>query len=360
MKLCVENASFGYKSEEYIIKNLNLTLNSGELVAVLGPNGAGKTTLLKCIMGFLKWNKGLSTLDGEDISKMNQKKFWQNVSYVPQAKGTSSSMKTEDMILLGLADKIGVFSQPKKADYEKVDRLMQRLNISYLMGKKCNEISGGELQMVLIARALINEPKLLILDEPESNLDFRNQLIVLNTMSELAHSENIGCIFNTHYPTHALSRADKSLLLPKNGEAVFGETAKIVTEENIESVFGVKAVIGEVETEENVYKNIMPLQISDDKKADKQIDTKENVIAVVAVIFSDYELADKINKEIHAYNQYVIGRMGIPYREAGVYIINFTLDAPKSEAEVLTHRLSVLGNVSIKTTFAQKRCSVDE
>lgn len=354
MRLCIENASFGYKKDNPIIKNMNMCASSGELIAVLGPNGAGKTTLLKCLMGFHKWDNGVSTINGEDISKMSSRKFWQTVSYVPQAKGTSSAMRVEDMILLGLTNKIGVFSSPKNSDREKVYRLAEQVEISYLLDKKCNEISGGELQMVLIARALISEPELLILDEPESNLDFKNQLIVLNTMSKLAHEEKICCIFNTHYPTHALMRADKALLLPKNKDAIFGDTARIVTEDNIKSVFGVRAVIGEIETDDNIYKNIMPLEIADDESSTKD-EYGENVIAVIAAVFSDFELADEINKEIHGYNKYVIGRMGIPYREGGVYVINFTLDAPRDEVEVLTHRLSVLGNISIKTTYAQKR-----
>ena len=115
--------------------------------------------------------------------------------------------------------------------------------------------------MVLIARALAAESEILILDEPESNLDFKNQLIVLDAMSRLA-AEGMCCIFNTHYPTHALMRATKSLIVPKQGEAFFGDTAQIVTEENIEKAFGVETVIGEVETRGNQYKSILPLRIA--------------------------------------------------------------------------------------------------
>lgn len=136
---------------------------------------------------------------------------------------------------------------------------MGLLGITHLIGKKCSEISGGELQMVLIAKALAAEPQVLILDEPESNLDFKNQLIVLDTITKLA-AEGMTCVFNTHYPAHALQRADKALILSKDGEYVFGETEKVVNEENIEKAFGVQAVIGEIETEEGIRKDVIPLK----------------------------------------------------------------------------------------------------
>lgn len=351
MKLTVENASFGYNADTPIIKALNFSAQSGELVAILGPNGAGKTTLLRCIMGFLRWQSGKSTLDGEDIRAMSGRKFWQRVSYVPQAKASAVSYTVREMILLGCTGGMGLFSSPRKGDIQRAEELAESLNISRLLDKKCNEISGGELQMVLIARALASEPELLILDEPESNLDFRNQLIVLDTLSSLA-AQGLCCIFNTHYPTHALTRATKSLILKKGGEALFGETPNIVTEQNIEQAFGVKAVISEVETPGNIYRNILPLRLAEPQEAVS--DGDRSVIAVVSAVFSDFSLAAQINELLHEYGGYLIGRMGMPYREGGVYIINATLDAPASAAESLSHRMGILPGVNVKTTYSEK------
>lgn len=351
MNLTVENAGFGYRSDAPIIKNLNFSAQSGELVAILGPNGAGKTTLLRCIMGFLRWQSGRSLLDGEDIRTMLGRKFWQKVSYVPQAKGTAVSYTAQEMILLGCTGGMGIFSSPDKSDIQKVLAIAERLNISRLLDKKCNKISGGELQMVLIARALVSEPELLILDEPESNLDFKNQLIVLDTLSSLA-AQGLCCIFNTHYPTHALTRATKSLILKKGGEVLFGETPQIVTEQNIEQAFGVRTVISEVETPGNIYRNILPLSLSEPHETAQPED--RSVIAVVSAVFSDFSLAARINGLLHEYSGYLIGRMGMPYREGGVYIINATLDAPVSAAEGLTHRLGILPGVNVKTTYSEK------
>ncbi len=352
MKLTVENGYFSYKKDQPILQNMNFSAQSGELLAILGPNGAGKTTLLRCMMGFLPWQSGRSLLDDEDISKMSPKKLWQKLAYVPQAKGTFSALFVSDMILLGCTNRLNVFSVPGNKEKKYTEEIAAQLGISHLLQKKCNEISGGELQMVLIARALAAKPEILILDEPESNLDFKNQLIVLDTMSKLA-ADGMCCIFNTHYPTHALMRATKSLIVQKNGDTLFGNTSQIVTEENIERAFGVETVIGEVETSGNQYKSILPLRIAkEDRKKDVNADDTRT-IAVITVLFSDFAMGDKINEIFQAYSNDIVGRMGMPYREGNVFIINVTLDAPRREIDALFHRLSILTDVRTKVTFAE-------
>jgi iron complex transport system ATP-binding protein len=351
MKLTIENAGFSHKKGVPIIQNLNFSAESGEVVAILGPNGAGKTTLLRCMMGFLRWDTGKSMLDGENIREIPAKRLWRRVSYVPQAKGVSSALTGREMILLGCTNRIGLFSAPGKKELQQVEELAQKLGITALLDKKCSQISGGELQMILIARALAARPELLILDEPESNLDFKNQLIVLETISGLA-SEGICCIFNTHYPTHALLHATKSLILHKGGETIFGDTATVLTEENIQRAFGVEAVIGEIETPGNVYRSVLPLKIAGEGENEKLGDEKNDprMIAVLSIIFQHFELGEKINELLHTYSRYIVGRMGMPYAEAGVYIINVTVDAPQSEVQVLLHKLGILPGVHAKAT----------
>lgn len=351
MLLKIEKASFAYKKGKTIIKDLNLEARNGDLIAILGPNGAGKTTMLRCIMGFLKFNEGSSYLDGADIYKIPSKKLWSKVSYVPQSKGNASSLSAHDMILLGMTSKIGVFSSPSDKEIIKAKTIATSLGIDYLLEKKCNQMSGGELQMVLIARALASDPELLILDEPESNLDFRNQLIVLNTLSDLA-AKGMCVIFNTHYPEHALTRANKALILHKGGKTVFGETQKIVTEESIRNAFGVKTIISEIETTGNTYKSIMPIKIAERGNSNIEPSTA-NAIAVISVIFSQYDLSTRINEIFSRYSDHIIGRMGMPYNKSGVYIINVTIDAMLSDIESLRHELSILPGVSVKATVAE-------
>ena len=349
MNLTVEQGSFHYKKDQKIFENISFSVSSGEIMAILGPNGAGKTTMLRCITGMLKWQQGESRLDGENIRTMPERKLWQRMAYVPQAKSASSAYTAFETVLLGRSGHLNAFSIPKQEDVNKAREAMETLGIAHLAEKKCSAISGGELQMVLIARALASEPEILILDEPESNLDFKNQLIVLDTITKLAQ-RGMACIFNTHYPEHALQRSHKALLLSKGGDYLFGDTVDVVTEANIQKAFGVQTVIGEVETPEKVLRSVTPLAVSE---AFREDDGHRRTIASVTIIANDNHMADRINEILHNYGEMMIGRMGMPYRDCGLYIINITLDGAVSEIRNLTHQLGLLPGVSAKATFAQ-------
>ncbi len=351
MRLSVEKGSFYYKKNVPIFENINFEVNEGEILAILGPNGAGKTTMLRCITGMLKWKAGKSLLDGEDIASMPPRNLWSKMAYVPQAKSVSSAYTALEMVLLGRSSHLNIFEAPKQQDVDKAMEVLEFLGISRLADKKCSEVSGGELQMILIAKALASEPKVLILDEPESNLDFKNQLVVLDAMSNLA-ARGMTCIFNTHYPAHALQRAQKALILSKGGAYVFGDTVSVVTEENIRNAFGVDAVIGEIETPGNLLKNVVPINIVESGE-NLQSNTDKRCIASITIIANSNEMSDKINGLLHEYSELLIGRMGMPYRECGLYIINMTLDGQESKITELSHKLNILPGVSVKTTFAK-------
>ena len=357
MNLTVNQGGFFYQKNTPIFNDINFSVDSGEILAILGPNGAGKTTLLRCITGMLKWKSGASLLDGAPIHSMSSQKLWSHMAYVPQAKGASSAYTTFEAVLLGRSNRLNAFSTPKQADLEKAKEVMEQLGIAHLMEKKCSAISGGELQMVLIARALASEPQVLILDEPESNLDFKNQLIVLDTITRLAQ-QGMTCIFNTHYPAHALQRSHKSLILSRGGQYVFGNTASVVTEQNIRNAFGVEAIIGEVETPEHVLQNVIPLNISSGTSPAVQ-DQKRRSIATITIIANSNQMADRINGLLHEYGHLMIGRMGMPYREFGLYLINITLDGNRDTIMELSHRLNLLPDVSVKTTFAKGNFDTD-
>lgn len=350
MNITVKNGSFFYQKDTPIFKDICFSAGAGEIVAILGPNGAGKTTLLRCITGMLKWRSGESLLDGKSIHTMSSKELWSRIAYVPQAKSASSAYTAFETVLLGRSSHLNAFSAPKQADLEKAKEVMELLGIFPLADKKCNAISGGELQMVLIAKALASDPRVLILDEPESNLDFKNQLIVLDTMTRLAES-GMTCIFNTHYPAHALQRSHKALLLSRGGDYVFGATSAVVTRENIRKAFGVEAVIGEIETPGNILQNVIPLQISESMPEAPEEDVRS--IATITIIAGSNHMSDRINGLLHEYNHLMIGRMGMPYRECGLYLITVTLDGKRSAIQELSHRLTILPDVSVKTTFAK-------
>ena len=352
--LRIESGSFAYKSGPRILKDINIEVEPGEILAVLGPNGAGKTTLLRCMMDMLHWQSGRSLLDGEDIRSIPASKLWRRMAYVPQARSAAVSYTAFQTVLLGRSSRIGAFSAPSAEDMKVAERVMDRLGISHLADKPCYAISGGELQMVLIARAMAAEPEILVLDEPESNLDFKNQLIVLDAMTALA-AEGVACIFNTHYPAHALQRAGKALMLSKDGRSIFGDTTSVVTEENIRRAFGVDALIGEVETPHNIMKNVVAVGISgaDQEKQQKTPvpDKDETILASVTVIMRSNERADLINKAFREYNHLLIGRMGLPHRRSEKYIISVMLEGPASDIEALSHRLGLIPDISVKTTY---------
>lgn len=258
----VENLTFGYHPARVVLDDITFEVGKGEILAILGPNGAGKTTLLKCLLGMLIPNSGDCSLYGKMIRSYGRS-LWTQIAYVPQAKSYALSYRTEHMILLGRGAHIQLTKQPTAEDVGRVKNMMQRLEIGHLEGRTCGEISGGELQMVLLARALVAEPSVLVLDEPESNLDYQNQMKVLKVLEECAEN-GITCIFNTHYPEHALRAANQSLLLKDGRVYRYGDSRMVLQEQNFEEVYGVRANIVCVEHNGISHYGVIPTEIVND------------------------------------------------------------------------------------------------
>ena len=256
----VKNGGFSYDSRR-VLDNISFELSDGEILCVLGSNGVGKTTLLKCMMGLQKWHHGETLIDGKNITQIPQKEFWKKIAYVPQAKNSAFSFSALDMVTMGRSAHLGTFSQPTKDDEKKALEAMEVCGISWLKDKLCTQMSGGELQMVLIARALTVNPQMLVLDEPESNLDFKNQLVILNIIEKLAREKNISAIVNTHFPAHAMKIGTKALILNKNAPPIFGKTGEVINEENMKKTFSVQVHINEFDFDEHHYKSVTPLYV---------------------------------------------------------------------------------------------------
>ena len=257
----VKKGCFGY-NEKQILNDISFRVESGEVMSVLGSNGVGKTTLLKCMMGFLPWNSGDTLVDGVSIKEIKQRELWQKIAYVPQAKGSAFGYTALDMVILGRSAHIGTFKQPKKEDIEIALRAMKDVGILYLKDKLCTQMSGGELQMVLIARALTVSPDMLVMDEPESNLDFKNQLIILDIIKSLSKEKKISAIVNTHYPAHALQISDKSLMLNRDGSSFYGAAVDVINKKNMRKAFDVNVHINEIELDTQTYKSVIPLSLA--------------------------------------------------------------------------------------------------
>ena len=259
MILDVNNLSFSYKNYE-VLKNISFKLESPCICSILGPNGIGKTTLIKCLLGLKKASSGSISLNGNDVNRIERKKFYSFVSYVKQGGKERSIYTVLDTVLLGLASSINPLLKPEDKDIEKAEKMLDELRITHLKNKYVSHLSGGEAQMVFMARALIKDPEVLILDEPESNLDYRNQLLMLDTIDKLKDKGKL-IIFNTHYPEHALRYSNKVLMLNRTAGFRFGNTSEIITKENIEETYRIKAVVGEISDGKTVYKDIVPIKI---------------------------------------------------------------------------------------------------
>ena len=359
MIFSVENGSFSYsKGGRQILKNVNFSVTDGDLLAILGPNGAGKTTLLRCMMGFLKWDSGKSAIDSRNIAEMTQREIFSRIAYVPQARSAAVSSTVRDMVLLGRGSRYGIFGKPTKEDRQIAEETIESIGLKHLAGRLCSELSGGELQMALIARAIASEPELIILDEPESNLDFKNQLVVLKALHELS-DRGITCIFNTHYPVHALRHASKALLLDKSGNVLFGDTLNVITENNMKAAFGVETVIGQIETPHSIYTDVLAVNTLSEETRKESVMTEaasnENTrLAILGIIVENRDSAERINELLHDYGKYIVGRMGMPYEKKELSIISVIMDAPEAVISTLSGKLGMLNGVSVKATYSKK------
>ncbi|MDP4182794.1 MAG: ABC transporter ATP-binding protein [Bacillota bacterium] len=257
MKLDIIRATCGYGKKK-VAENISLSVQSGEVLCLLGPNGVGKTTLFKSILGFLRLMDGEIVLNGENMIKMSKSKLAKVVGYVPQAHTPPFPYTVLDVVLMGRTAHLGMFSSPTDNDRRIAEEALDTLGISFLKDKIYTEISGGERQMTLIARALTQEPDILIMDEPTSNLDFGNQIRVLERINMLS-KKGLAVIMTSHFPNHVFLCSTKVALMTKNLFKV-GSVDEIVTEENLRSAYGINVKItSTVDESGNIIKACIPL-----------------------------------------------------------------------------------------------------
>nr|WP_273702451.1 ABC transporter ATP-binding protein [Tepidanaerobacter syntrophicus] len=220
------------------MKDVSFTLNSGEVLCVLGPNGSGKTTLFKTLMKLKQPLDGIIYIDGCDISKWPYDKIASHIAYIPQNYNTVFPYTVLEMILMGRTPGLRIWSVPKADDVQIAIDSMNELNILHLKDKTFTRISGGERQLVLIARAIAQQAKLLIMDEPTNNLDFGNQVLILNQIKKLSQ-KGTAVIMSTHVPEHAFLYANKVLMVKDGYVLAYGKSKEILSEENLKELYGV-------------------------------------------------------------------------------------------------------------------------
>lgn len=243
-----ENVSCGY-GNRVVVSNLNFLVKSGEATCILGPNGIGKTTIFKSLMCQIELLEGRILIDDKPIDKIEWRDRAKLLSYVPQAKNYTYQFVVEDIVLMGRAPYIKTFKMPSQEDKKIVYEVMEKLDIQKYSKRFYSELSGGEQQIVLLARAMAQKAKFILLDEPASNLDYKNQKKLLDIISALV-SEEYGVLMVSHNPEHAFKCCNRTLMIDKNRNYTYGQTKKVVTSENLTSTYGVDLVV-KIEDEGN-------------------------------------------------------------------------------------------------------------
>lgn len=241
----VNNGSFSYDGKTPIFKNLSFVFHSGEIICLLGANGIGKTTLLKGIMNIVRLSSGTVTLNGTEIKKIKPNLLAREISYIPQSYKMTFPYPVIDLVMMGRTPHLNNLNRPSNTDYEKVMDAIKLLGLSELVYRPCNKLSGGQLQMVMIARAVAQEAKFVLLDEPTSHLDYGRQMETLNLILNLK-KHGIGVLMTTHTPDHAFLVADKVAIMDGGGFAAVGTPDEIVTKKNLQRIYRIPIHIAEI------------------------------------------------------------------------------------------------------------------
>lgn len=259
MNLCVQNISCGYRKNKMVVRNISFELNDGEVLTVLGPNGSGKTTLFKALLHFVPFSKGHITFGEKDVLALPPPLFSHVFSYIPQHHIPTFSYSVGEMVMMGRASHVPAFSVPGPDDKKAVCRVLKRLNILHLKDRRYTKISGGERKLVLIARALCQDAKIIVMDEPSSDLDYANQQLIANTILSLKR-EGYGIILSTHANEYPFAVADRVLLLKKGEAVAYGSPSESLTKTTLSKAFSTPMDIFEVtDTNGNKRKMCLPV-----------------------------------------------------------------------------------------------------
>lgn len=235
MSLNVEQLCFSYGAHE-VLKTIDFSAEYGEFLSVLGPNGVGKSTLFRCMLGLLKPSNGVVRIDGTDIEEIGALSLAKQIAYIPQSHSPTFNFTVEDMVLMGTTAQTGPFSSPGNKEKRLAKEAMDRLGITHLRSRGYGNISGGERQMVLIARAIAQQAKILIMDEPSANLDFGNKVRVMQTVKSLT-KDGYGVIQSTHDPDQAFLYSDQILAIHDGKVLDWGTPKEIMNSELISKLY---------------------------------------------------------------------------------------------------------------------------
>lgn len=245
MLISLSNIEFSYSKsgEDFCLSGIDLQIDRGEFLTLLGPNGSGKSTLLKIILGLLLPRNGSVKVDNKEISSYSRREIARKIAFVPQENHSIYPFSVYEIVMMGRSPYLDFLGIEKKNDIDKVDAALERLGIKHLKNKGINEISGGEAQRAYIARALVQEPEIMLLDEPNAHLDLEHQLSIFETLKELNEEQQITIVVVSHDLNLAGCYGIRCIFM-KDGK-IFSDDNKfnLITEENIKTVFNVNSVV---------------------------------------------------------------------------------------------------------------------
>ena len=250
-RLAVESLTFRYSSRAEnvrVFEDVSLALVPGEVLVLLGPNGTGKSTLLKCMAGLLKPQQGRVLLDGVDVATIGPSRLARRIGYVPQSNASTFPFKVRDVVVMGRAPHLNTLASPSKPDVDIANRMIEEAGITHLADRSCHQISAGEWQMVLIARALTQQPDILLFDEPTSHLDIGNQVRILDSIRRLSR-RGFTIVMASHVPDHAFMAGDRVAILKDRHLMALGRPDAVITAENLRRAYGVEVLVADIVAE---------------------------------------------------------------------------------------------------------------
>lgn len=244
MLLEVENVRGGYHGVD-VVKGVSCYADPGDILCLVGPNGCGKTTLFRLLLGILPLSGGAIRLDGQDVRQFSPRELASRIAYIPQYHTPIYAYTVLDVVTMGRAARFSAFEAPKAADREAAFAALEKLNAAHLANQKYTALSGGQRQLILIARAICQAAKIFVLDEPAANLDYANHQLLMEVVVELA-KKGYCVVMSTHSPEHPASIGTKVLLMGRGKTAAFGTPEAVITPANLQAVYGIEIDVATV------------------------------------------------------------------------------------------------------------------
>ncbi len=241
MILKVDHLNFSFGKRQ-ILKDISFEVSSGEFLSILGPNGVGKSTLFRCILNLLSPGTGTITVDGEDVSRMSAQKLAKAIAYIPQFHNPAFNYSVLDMVLMGTAAQVGSRSSPGKEQQDIARNALTRLQIEHLADHPYGLCSGGEKQLCLLARAIAQQAKILVMDEPSASLDFGNRIRVMQTVRGLV-ADGYAVVQTTHEPDQAYLYSDKILALHDGQVLAWGIPKDVMKASLMSTLYGISVEV---------------------------------------------------------------------------------------------------------------------